>query len=85
MFSLSIFSILGVLYLKERKEENQKDEIKYQHPWDIKDFKQKGYQMIDFMCDYYENIEKKDVLSKVEPGYLSKLIPKEAPKSIFIL
>lgn len=35
--------------------------------------------VVDFIADYYENIEKYPVLSPVEPGYLRKLLPKSAP------
>lgn len=86
MISLIIFSFSGIFLLKKtQKKEEEKEEITYQHPWNIQDFREKGYKIIDFMCDYYQNIESKDVLSKVEPGYLSKLIPKEAPKSSFFI
>ncbi|KAM4113428.1 hypothetical protein ACJW30_05G219700 [Castanea mollissima] len=35
--------------------------------------------MIDFIADYYQNIESYKVLSQVEPGYLKKLLPESAP------
>ena len=36
--------------------------------------------MVDFMADYLENIRDRRPLSNVEPGYLHKLIPEEAPE-----
>ncbi|MBA0882061.1 hypothetical protein Goshw_028557, partial [Gossypium schwendimanii] len=35
--------------------------------------------IIDFIADYYQNMEKYPVLSQVQPGYLAKLLPKSAP------
>ncbi|KAK7857766.1 tyrosine/dopa decarboxylase 1 [Quercus suber] len=35
--------------------------------------------LIDFIADYYQNIESYKVLSQVEPGYLKKLLPESAP------
>lgn len=43
------------------------------------EFRVQGKKIIDWIADYYENIEKFDVLSKVKPGYLSELLPKDAP------
>ncbi|KAI3894180.1 hypothetical protein MKX03_003737 [Papaver bracteatum] len=35
--------------------------------------------MVDFIADYYKNLETFPVLSQVEPGYLRKLLPDSAP------
>lgn len=35
--------------------------------------------MVDFIADYIENMEKQQVLSTVEPGYLRPLLPTETP------
>ncbi|KAG6910564.1 hypothetical protein DXG01_009514 [Tephrocybe rancida] len=43
-------------------------------------FRKAGYQAIDRICDYYYNLEKLPVLSKVEPGYLKNHIPLTAPE-----
>ena len=42
-------------------------------------FRQQAHTAIDDICDYYLSLEKHQVLSKVEPGYLQKLLPREAP------
>ena len=62
------------------KKEEKKNE-KFEHPMNVEDFRKHGKDMVDFICDYYSNIEKKPVLSTVQPGYLAKLLPEEAPQS----
>ncbi|KAJ2916332.1 hypothetical protein MD484_g4111, partial [Candolleomyces efflorescens] len=47
---------------------------------DIEQFRKAGYAAIDRICDYFYSLEKLPVTSKVEPGYLRKLIPDEAPE-----
>ncbi|KAJ8679478.1 hypothetical protein QAD02_015265 [Eretmocerus hayati] len=47
---------------------------------DDKQFREFGKAAIDFIADYNENLRDRDVLPSVEPGYLSKLIPKTAPE-----
>ena len=46
----------------------------------IKEFKENGYKVIDWIADYYENIESYPVLSKIKPGELRKGLPKNPPK-----
>lgn len=43
------------------------------------EFRKAGYEMIDYICNYYETIENRPILSTVSPGYLSKLLPTDAP------
>ncbi|CAN6567924.1 hypothetical protein C1H46_023035 [Malus baccata] len=43
------------------------------------EFRRQGHMMVDFIADYYQNIEKYPVLSQVEPGYLRKCLPESAP------
>ncbi|XP_022109835.1 aromatic-L-amino-acid decarboxylase-like [Acanthaster planci] len=43
------------------------------------DFRQWGKEMVDYIADYLDNIADRPPLSQVEPGYLRKLIPEEAP------
>lgn len=57
----------------------QSDPQKTMNPLDLEEFKRQGYIMIDFLTDYYKNIENYPVLSKVEPGYLAKILPSSAP------
>ncbi|KAJ1921968.1 hypothetical protein H4219_000315 [Mycoemilia scoparia] len=47
---------------------------------DVNEFRKRGKEIIDLMADYYENINTYPPLSAVERGYLSKLLPTEAPQ-----
>ncbi|MEZ5429567.1 MAG: pyridoxal-dependent decarboxylase [Pyrinomonadaceae bacterium] len=44
------------------------------------DFRRFGYQLIDRIADYFENIEEYPVLSQIEPGWLTDKLPDEAPE-----
>ncbi len=44
------------------------------------DFRKYGYEIIDQIADYYENIENLPVLSQVEPNWLKDNLPKSAPQ-----
>ncbi|KAK8567761.1 hypothetical protein V6N12_006336 [Hibiscus sabdariffa] len=48
-------------------------------PLDPEEFRRQGHMIIDFLSDYYHDIEKYPVLSQVEPGYLAKRLPTTAP------
>ncbi|KAF4363071.1 hypothetical protein F8388_013435 [Cannabis sativa] len=50
------------------------------NPLESEEFRRQGHMVIDFIADYYNNIESYPVLSRVEPGYLRKRLPKSAPK-----
>ncbi|ONI02505.1 hypothetical protein PRUPE_6G202600 [Prunus persica] len=43
------------------------------------EFRRQGHMMVDFIADYYQNIDKYPVLSQVDPGYLRKRLPESAP------
>ncbi|XP_058602836.1 aromatic-L-amino-acid decarboxylase isoform X3 [Onychostoma macrolepis] len=47
---------------------------------DAAEFRRRGKEMVDYVADYLENIEKRQVYPDVEPGYLRSLIPEEAPE-----
>ncbi len=42
-------------------------------------FRREGKKIIDWIADYYENIEKYSVLSQVAPGEILKLLPESPP------
>ncbi|KAK0133740.1 Aromatic-L-amino-acid decarboxylase [Merluccius polli] len=42
-------------------------------------YRRRGKEMVDFVADYLENIEHRQVYPDVEPGYLRPMIPSEAP------
>ncbi|KAK8591348.1 hypothetical protein V6N13_031395 [Hibiscus sabdariffa] len=50
-------------------------------PLDPMSFSNESKAVIDFIADYYENVEKYPVRSTVEPGYLSEILPHSAPYS----
>jgi len=43
------------------------------------EFRKQGKQMIDWIADYYENVENYPVLSQVKPGDIKKQLPETAP------
>lgn len=43
------------------------------------EFRKNGKEMIDYICNYMENIEQRDVAPSVDPGFLKALLPEEAP------
>lgn len=49
------------------------------NPLDPEEFRKQGHMVIDFLADYYRDIEKYPVRSQVEPGYLRKCLPDSAP------
>ncbi|KAH7855632.1 hypothetical protein Vadar_026958 [Vaccinium darrowii] len=49
------------------------------NPLEPEEFRRQGHMIIDFLADYYKNIEKYPVRSQVEPGYLSTRLPDSAP------
>ncbi|KAL6500698.1 hypothetical protein OROHE_025495 [Orobanche hederae] len=48
-------------------------------PMDPEELRRQGHLVIDFIADYYKNVEKYPVRSQVEPGYLKKRMPDSAP------
>ncbi|KAK0643548.1 pyridoxal phosphate-dependent transferase [Cercophora newfieldiana] len=47
---------------------------------DSKEFREAAISSIDEIVNYYDNISERPVVSTVEPGYLRKLLPSEAPE-----
>jgi len=54
----------------------------YVHPMSWEDFRHNAHQTVDFIVDYYKNLEQRPVLSQVKPGYLKDLIPTSPPQGI---
>jgi aromatic-L-amino-acid decarboxylase len=46
----------------------------------VEEFRDAAHQMVDWMADYYENIDKYPVKSKVKPGEILDQIPDLAPE-----
>ena len=49
------------------------------NPMDTQNFVNESSKVLEFIANYYKNIEKYPVRSQVEPGYLQKLVPDSAP------
>ncbi|CAI9261143.1 unnamed protein product [Lactuca saligna] len=49
------------------------------NPLDHVEFRRQGHMIIDFLADYYENINNYPVRSQVNPGYLLERLPDHAP------
>ncbi|ESN98404.1 hypothetical protein HELRODRAFT_84403 [Helobdella robusta] len=47
---------------------------------DSKEFRRRGREMVDYIADYFENIEQRRVFPDVQPGYLKELVPSEPPQ-----
>lgn len=45
----------------------------------IDEFRVRGKEMIEYICEYIRTLEGKRVTANVDPGYLRPLMPKEAP------
>ena len=43
------------------------------------DFRRYGHEIIDWIADYFQNIEQLPVLSQIEPNWLKDNLPKSAP------
>ena len=46
----------------------------------IQEFRKYGYQAIDWIADFYENIEKAPVSPNIEPGDIKAKLPLSAPQ-----
>ncbi|XP_076913846.1 tyrosine decarboxylase 1-like [Bidens hawaiensis] len=58
---------------------NVVEAISMTNPLDPEEFRRQAHLVVDFLADYYSNIEKYPVCSQVEPGYLTKTMPESAP------
>ncbi len=47
---------------------------------DIAEFRKYGHQLVDWIADYYQNVEQYPVKSQVVPGEIFDQLPNEAPK-----
>ncbi|KAI3865702.1 hypothetical protein MKW98_016575, partial [Papaver atlanticum] len=63
----------------ESMESKQDGEINCLKSMDAEQLRENAHKMVDFIADYYKNLETFPVLSQVEPGYLGKLLPDSAP------
>ncbi|KAG7019491.1 Tyrosine/DOPA decarboxylase 2, partial [Cucurbita argyrosperma subsp. argyrosperma] len=54
------------------------DNIHNTNPLDPEEFRNQAYKVVDFIADYYKNIEQFPVLSQVHPGYLRKTLTQQS-------
>ncbi|KAJ2460968.1 hypothetical protein GGF42_000499 [Coemansia sp. RSA 2424] len=47
---------------------------------DASEFRRRGKEVVDAIADYYENLDSVPPMSTVNPGYLYKIMPDEAPE-----
>lgn len=52
------------------------------HPGDMpsEEFREHGYQVIDWIADFFEDMEELPVLARVRPGDVAARLPREAPE-----
>ncbi|XP_076960330.1 tyrosine decarboxylase-like [Bidens hawaiensis] len=50
------------------------------NPLDHVEFRRNGHMVIDFLADYYKNIQNYPVKSQVKPGFLLETLPDSVPK-----
>uniref|UniRef100_T1KA71 Uncharacterized protein n=1 Tax=Tetranychus urticae TaxID=32264 RepID=T1KA71_TETUR len=48
---------------------------------DSKQFREAAKQLVDYICDYHDNIRDRDVLPAVQPYFLEKQMPGSAPEN----
>ncbi|KAG8320925.1 aromatic-L-amino-acid decarboxylase activity protein [Homalodisca vitripennis] len=46
---------------------------------DTEEFRKRGKEMVDYLCEYMETLSCRPVTSTVHPNYLRDLLPQEAP------
>ncbi|KMY91771.1 uncharacterized protein Dsimw501_GD10312, isoform B [Drosophila simulans] len=47
---------------------------------DSTEFRKRGMEMVEYICNYLETLNERRVTPSVEPGYLRHLLPTEAPQ-----
>jgi len=47
---------------------------------DVNEFRVRGKEMVDYICNYIDTLESRRVTPSVEPGYLREVLPAEAPQ-----
>ncbi|KAK9501431.1 hypothetical protein O3M35_012154 [Rhynocoris fuscipes] len=47
---------------------------------DTAEFRRRGKEMVEYICEYMSTLKKRRVTPSIEPGYLRPLLPEEAPQ-----
>ncbi|KAE8679721.1 putative Tyrosine/DOPA decarboxylase [Hibiscus syriacus] len=74
-FTVYDIPLKSILYFDKMGSESRKTFL----PLDPMSFTNESKAVVDFIADYYENVEKYPVRSNVEPGYLSTMLPELPP------
>jgi tyrosine decarboxylase len=48
---------------------------------DVEEFRKRGKEMVDYICDLQISMPSREVYPDVKPGYLQKHIPEEPPEN----
>ena len=48
---------------------------------DAAEFRKRGREMVDYIADHLDNLERRRPLAAVQPGYMRPLLPEEAPNT----
>lgn len=51
---------------------------------DCQEFRKRGSEMVEYICNYLETIEDRRVTPSVEPGYLRHLLPGKCERQYFL-
>lgn len=62
------------------EKEEQRSIASFRERADWEAFRQHGHELVDFIADYYKNVESMPVKSQVEPGYLQERLPRACPE-----
>lgn len=46
---------------------------------DVQEFRVRGKEMVEYICDFVSNIQERRVTPDVGPGYLRPMLPAEPP------
>lgn len=76
-FIIFLFIKLCIITCSFLQKRNKK--VKKKNNMDNDEFKQRGKEMIDYICKYLDTIGGRRVTPSVEPGYLRSQLPDEAP------
>lgn len=63
----------------EKFPKREKENLPQQKIMNIDEFRVRGKEMVDYICEYLGTLESRRVTANVEPGYLRSLLPNEAP------
>lgn len=62
------------------KAEEERSIATYRERVDWEAFRQHGHELVEFIADYYKNVEAMPVKSQVQPGYLRERLPGQCPE-----